>query len=61
MRGGRPVTTIFHPSHILLIFSSEPPRNPSPFLSVKKGRTRISSCLRRENEENVARTRNGYS
>ena len=29
-RGGRPVTTISKPSHILLIFSSEPPRNPSP-------------------------------
>ena len=60
-RGGRPATTISHPSHILLIFSSEPPRNPRPVLSVKKshiGRTRISSCLRRENEENVARTRN---
>ena len=26
-RGGRPATTISSPSHILLIFSSEPPRN----------------------------------
>ena len=30
MRGGRPATTIYSPSHILLIFSSEPPRNPRP-------------------------------
>ena len=29
-RGGRPATTISRPSHILLIFSSEPPRNPRP-------------------------------
>ena len=29
-RGGRPATTIFSPSHILLIFSSEPPLNPRP-------------------------------
>ena len=29
-RGGRPTTTIFRPSHILLIFSSEPPRNYRP-------------------------------
>ena len=29
-RGGRPATTISSPSHILLIFSSEPPRNPRP-------------------------------
>ena len=30
-RGGRPATTISRPSHILLIFLSEPPRNPRPF------------------------------
>ena len=30
MRGGRPTTTS-RPSHILLIFSSEPPRNPRPY------------------------------
>ena len=29
-RGGRPATTISRPSHILLIFSSETPRNPRP-------------------------------
>ena len=29
-RGGRPATTIFSPSHILLIFSSEPPLNLRP-------------------------------
>ena len=29
-RGGRPATTISSPSHILLIFSSELPRNPRP-------------------------------
>ena len=29
-RGGRPATTISSPSHILLIFSSEPPQNPRP-------------------------------
>ena len=29
-RGGRPPTPISLPSHILLIFSSEPPRNPRP-------------------------------
>ena len=29
-RGGRPTTSISSPSHILLIFSSEPPRNPRP-------------------------------
>ena len=29
-RGGRPATTISIPSHILLIFSSEPPLNPRP-------------------------------
>ena len=28
MRGGRTTTSISSPSHILLIFSSEPPRNP---------------------------------
>ena len=28
--GGRPTKTISCPSHILLIFSSEPPRNPRP-------------------------------
>ena len=27
MRGGRPAITTSHPSHILLIFSCEPPRN----------------------------------
>ena len=32
MRGGRPATTISRPSHILLIFSSEPPQNPRPFV-----------------------------
>ena len=31
-RGGRPVTTISRLSHILLIFSSEPPRNPRPLI-----------------------------
>ena len=30
-RGGRPTTSISSPNHILLIFSSEPPRNPRPF------------------------------
>ena len=30
-RGGRTTTTIPSPSHILLILSSEPPRNPRPF------------------------------
>ena len=30
-RGGRPTTSISSPSHILLIFSSEPPRNLRPF------------------------------
>ena len=30
-RGGKPATTIFRPSHILLNFSFEPPRNPRPF------------------------------
>ena len=29
-RGGGPATTISSPSHIFLIFSSEPPRNPRP-------------------------------
>ena len=29
-RGGRPATTTSRPSHILLIFSFEPPRNPRP-------------------------------
>ena len=29
-RGGRPATIISSPSHILLIFSSEPSRNPRP-------------------------------
>ena len=28
--GGSPATTISRPSHILLSFSSEPPRNPRP-------------------------------
>ena len=32
-RGGRSATTISRPSHILLIFSSEPPRNPRPSIS----------------------------
>ena len=31
-RGGRPATTISSPNHILLIFSSEPPRNPRPLI-----------------------------
>ena len=31
MRGGRPTRTISCPSHILLIFLSEPPRNPHTF------------------------------
>ena len=30
-RGGKPAITIFSPSHILIIFSSEPPQNPRPF------------------------------
>ena len=30
-RGSRPTTTNSRPSHILLIFSSVPPRNPRPF------------------------------
>jgi len=30
-RGGRPTISISSPNHILLIFSSEPPRNPRPF------------------------------
>ena len=30
-RGGRPTTTIYGPSHILLSFSSEPPQNPRLF------------------------------
>ena len=30
-RGGRPATPFSSPSHILLIFSSEPPLNPRPF------------------------------
>ena len=29
-RGGRPITSISSPNHILLIFSSEPPWNPRP-------------------------------
>ena len=29
-RGGRPATTISRPSHILPIFSSEPPRSSRP-------------------------------
>ena len=29
-RGGRPATTTSRPIHNLLIFSSEPPRNPRP-------------------------------
>ena len=29
-RRGRPATTISSPSHIILIFSSDPPRNPRP-------------------------------
>ena len=31
MRGGRPTTSISSPNHILIIFSSEPHRNPRPF------------------------------
>ena len=31
MRGGRPTTSISSPNHILIIFSSEPLRNPRPF------------------------------
>ena len=31
-KGKRPATKISSPSHILLIFSSEPPRNPRPSL-----------------------------
>ena len=34
MRGGRPATTVSRPSHILLIFSSEPPRNPRPSIII---------------------------
>ena len=30
-RGGRPTTSISSPNHILIIFSSEPHRNPRPF------------------------------
>ena len=30
-RGGRPTTSISSPNHSLLIFSSEPNRNPRPF------------------------------
>ena len=30
VRGERPATTICSPCHVLLIFSSEPPRNPRP-------------------------------
>ena len=30
-RGGRPTTPISSPNHILIIFSSEPHRNPRPF------------------------------
>ena len=67
-------TTIPSPSQILLIFSSEPPQNPRPFkhgqifkkYSYLQGldkknifeMMRISRGLERENEENVARTRN---
>ena len=29
-RGGRPTTSISSPNHILIIFSSEPHRNPRP-------------------------------
>ena len=32
--GGRPTTTISTPSHVLLIFSSKPPRNPRPFKNI---------------------------
>ena len=35
-RAGRPVITISRLSHILLIFSSEPPRNPSPYIKAFK-------------------------
>ena len=31
VRVGRPTQKISRPRHILLIFSSEPPRNPRPF------------------------------
>ena len=31
VRGGRPTTSISSPNHILIIFSSEPHRNPRPF------------------------------
>ena len=34
VRGGRPTTTNLSPSHILLIFSSEPPRNPRSFKNI---------------------------
>ena len=33
-RGGRPTTSISSPNHILIIFSSEPHRNPRPFNKV---------------------------
>ena len=52
-RGGRQATSTSRPSHIILIFSSEPPRNPRPSIIM-----RISRWLGRENEENVARDRN---
>ena len=35
-RGRRPATTISSPSHILLIFSSEPPLNPCPYSIIFK-------------------------
>ena len=31
---GGTATTISRPSHILLIFSSEPPRNPRPLITI---------------------------
>ena len=44
-REGRPTTTIPSPSHILLIFSSEPHRNPRPlniiFLNVQSLQIKI--------------------
>ena len=54
-RGGRPTITISRPSHILIIFSSEPPQNPRPSNIILE-RTIMTRWLGRENYENVTRT-----
>ena len=51
-RGVRSATTISRPSHILLIFSSEPPRNPRPSIIKYWWTAMIISCWNLQAHEN---------